>query len=166
MYPGILYAKPYTRSPLTPFLRRVLFRTLRTPQVLAMLASIEELDFLDQNVHKISLPTLLLWGEKDGFLSHETPVFLNRIIPNITSLLVHNCAHILCLEAPINVYNHMMDFFQLGQPLHEDPMTSSSAEAKVRKVVSKMFPIHPETLLGKNNGSGIDVFTQDQKHPQ
>jgi abhydrolase domain-containing protein 6 len=113
-FPGIMYAPPYRGVRIfSPIVRRSLYRLLKDHTVRDFLKSIRPSDFMEPSLASIKCPVLLLWGDRDSFLSHQCPHFYLRHIKDIQAFYVEDCAHILCLEAPANVLEHLDRFFDL-----------------------------------------------------
>lgn len=123
VYPGIFRAPPYNGIPLVSrVLKRSVFRLLKEDAVRDFIKTVEADDFVDHLLPKIAARTLLLWGREDRFLSSETPLAIARAIPACEAYYVERCAHILCLEAPLNVYRGLDRFLGLAsQP--DSPFT-------------------------------------------
>lgn len=137
LYPGLMRAFPYTGAPLvSAVLRRSLFRLLKDDAVRDFIKTIHSDDFVDEKLARIQAPVLLLWGHEDRLLSDEAPRELASRIPNVEAWFVERCAHILCLEAPINVYDSLLSF------LHLDARPENFFTAAMRRT-SVRFPQHP-----------------------
>jgi len=137
LYPGLMRAFPYTGAPLlSAVLRRSLFRLLRDDAVRDFIKTIHTSDFIDESLGSIKAPTLLLWGHEDRLLSDQAPRFLASHIPGAEAWFVERCAHILCLEAPLNVYDSMVRFLGL------ESRPESRFTSLLRKT-SVVFPQHP-----------------------
>lgn len=137
LYPGLLRAFPYTGVPLvSAVLRRSLYRVLRDDAVRDFVKTVHTPDFVDELLGDIKARTLLLWGREDRLISEGAPVTLASGIPSCEAFYVERCAHILCLEAPLNVYDSLCRFLALeGTP--ENRFTSL-----LRKTAA-VFPQHP-----------------------
>jgi pimeloyl-ACP methyl ester carboxylesterase len=137
LYPGLMRAFPYTGAPLvSAVLRRSLFRLLRDDAVRDFIKIVGGDDFVDDELSRVAVRTLLLWGHEDRLLSDEAPRLLASRIPHVEAWYVERCAHVLCLEAPLNVYDSLSRFLGLGgKP--DNAMT-----ALLRKT-SVLFPQHP-----------------------
>jgi pimeloyl-ACP methyl ester carboxylesterase len=115
LFPGVLYASPYQGVPIiSPIVRRSLFRLLKDHAVRDFLKTIRPSDFMEPYLSQITCPVMVLWGDRDTFLSQQTPHFILKHVPGARGFYVENCAHILCLEAPLNCLEHMNLFFDLG----------------------------------------------------
>jgi len=114
LYPGIMSAFPYSGLPvISPVLKRAVYRVLKDDSVRDFVKTVDADDFLDKDLAKISCPTLLMWGMQDRLLSPETPVSLVKSIPQCQGFWVRDAAHILCLEAPVNVFDSVVRFLDL-----------------------------------------------------
>lgn len=108
VYPGIFATAPYSGVPfLSSIIKRSVFRVLKDDGVRDFVKTVRSEHFVDEQLSSISARVLLLWGNADRFLSSEIPVALAAGIPNCTTYIIDNCAHILCMEAPVNVYELM-----------------------------------------------------------
>jgi abhydrolase domain-containing protein 6 len=118
LYPGLMRAFPYTGAPgLSSIFGRSLYRLLKQDSVRNFLKTIHSPDFVDKELSEIQCPTLVLWGHEDRLLSEEIALDFTHKIQNCSGFFVERCAHILCLEAPLNVYNHINQVLgTLGQP--------------------------------------------------
>jgi pimeloyl-ACP methyl ester carboxylesterase len=114
LYPGIMSAFPYSGLPLIRSLvKRGLYRVLKDDSVRDFVKTVEAQDFVDKDLSKIRCPVLLMWGMQDKLLSPETPVAIVRQIPQCQGYWVRDAAHILCLEAPVNVFDSLVRFLDL-----------------------------------------------------
>lgn len=114
LYPGIMSAFPYSGLPLvSSVLKRGVYRVLKDESVRDFVKTVESSDFLDKDLRKINCPTLLMWGMQDKLLSPESPLALVKSIPNCQGYWVRDAAHILCLEAPLNVFECLVRFLDL-----------------------------------------------------
>jgi abhydrolase domain-containing protein 6 len=137
LYPGIMRAFPYTGAPiLSAVLRRSLFRLLRDDAVRDFIKTIHTADFIDEDLPKIEVPSLLLWGHEDRLLSDESPRYIAAHLKGVEAWFVERCAHILCLEAPLNVYDSIVGFMNLQK------QPENHVAALLRKT-SLVFPQHP-----------------------
>lgn len=140
-FPGVMYASPYQGVPgVSPVVKRSLFRILKDPSVRDFLKTVTPNDFVDHQLGKLTCPTHLLWGDRDSFISQKSPHYFCRNIPNIQGYFVQDCAHILCLEAPINVLKNLDCFFELG-------LDWRRGEAAA---LSRIFPLYPEREVTSN----------------
>ena len=114
LYPGIMSAFPYSGLPLvSSVLKRGVYRVLKDESVRDFVKTVHNNDFLDKNLSKIKCPTLLMWGMQDKLLSPEIPLQLVNSIPQCQGYWVREAAHILCLEAPVNVFDCLVRFLDL-----------------------------------------------------
>lgn len=114
LYPGIMSVYPYKGLPfLSPLLKRGVYRVLKDDSVRDFIKTVSSNDFLDKDLHRIKCPTLLMWGMQDKLLSAETPTAIVNAIPQCQGYWVRDAAHILCLEAPLNVYDCLVRFLDL-----------------------------------------------------
>jgi abhydrolase domain-containing protein 6 len=120
LYPGLMRAFPYTgASALSGVFGRSLYRLLKQDSVRNFLKTIHSNDFLDKEIGKIKCPSRVLWGHEDRLLSEEVAYDLCARISNCDGYFIERCAHVLCLEAPLNVFNHLNEMLGTkGQPLN------------------------------------------------
>ena len=66
-----------------------------------------------QKLEPVTVPTLVLWGEEDAFLSHKLVEGLDRLITAPFKLkLVPNCGHWIQQEAPQTVNRELLSFLR------------------------------------------------------
>lgn len=66
-----------------------------------------------QNVEPVRVPTLVLWGEEDSFLSKKLTEGLDRLISAPFKLkLIPHCGHWIQQEAPQTVNRELLDFLR------------------------------------------------------
>lgn len=137
LYPGVMRAFPYTGCPgMSPVFKRSLYRLLKADAVRDFIKEVGAGDFVDERLSQITCKTLLLWGREDRLLSSRIPERLAAGIPQIEAYWVERCAHILCLEAPANVYQSLNAFLGL-----EHRPDSSFARFVMRSNFT--FPMQP-----------------------
>lgn len=150
LFPGLLYAPPYRGVQLvSPVVRRALFRLLKDHAVRDFMKTIRPSDFMEPYLSQIKCPVLLLWGDRDSFLSQQAPHFFVRHLPDVQGFYVEDCAHILCLEAPYNCLEHMDEFFALDmdrQALLPVVLSRAFGRYQERSVTSQLYSVPvPET---------------------
>ena len=64
-------------------------------------------DLLDDQVCKIQIPTLILWGEHDRLIPPETGRRLASLMPQARLEVIEHCAHLLLHEALPTVTRHL-----------------------------------------------------------
>jgi pimeloyl-ACP methyl ester carboxylesterase len=70
-----------------------------------------------QKLEPVTVPTLVLWGEEDAFLSHKLVEGLDRLITAPFKLkLVPNCGHWIQQEAPQTVNRELLSFLRNSSP--------------------------------------------------
>ena len=84
-----------------------MFRVLKENGVRDFVKTVKHDHFVDEQLSSIKARVLLLWGNEDRFLSAEIPPGLASGIENCEAYYVERCAHILCIEAPVNVFEAM-----------------------------------------------------------
>jgi pimeloyl-ACP methyl ester carboxylesterase len=101
-------------APVPPdFLEQVIAESMKVParvwrQVMASLAQQEVMSHLS----KITMPTLILWGDQDGMFPHSEQETLQRLIPNATLLIYAQTGHSLHWEQPQLFVNDLEQFMQ------------------------------------------------------
>lgn len=141
IYPFILKARPFHGvSVVSQFAKRTMFRVLKNDGVEGFVRSITHEHLLDSLLHEISTPVLLMWGMEDRFLSPQTPEMLARNIRNIEAVYVEKCAHILCLEAPLNVYYELLRFWKIEE----------SKDNLALRLAKKLFPVYSQRVMHKH----------------
>jgi pimeloyl-ACP methyl ester carboxylesterase len=105
---------PYSGLPfVNSVIKRGVYRVLKEDGVRDFVKTVHQHDFLDKDLAKIRCKTLLMWGMQDKLLSPEIPLQLVNSIPNCQGYWVRDAAHILCLEAPVNVFDCLVRFLDL-----------------------------------------------------
>lgn len=138
-YPGIMYAPPYRNVRfVSPIVKRSLYRLLKDHAVKDFLRTLRPGDFMEPTLQQISCPVLLLWGDRDTFLSNQFPHHYMKHIPNIRGYFVEDCAHILCLESPVNVLEHMCSFFKISIDFRQPAL----------RALGMVLPRHDEREIG------------------
>jgi len=70
-----------------------------------------------QKLEPVTVPTLVLWGEEDAFLSHTLVEGLDRLITAPFKLkLIPNCGHWIQQEAPQTVNRELLNFLRNSSP--------------------------------------------------
>lgn len=67
---------------------------------------------LRPNLKKITIPTLLVWGENDEFVSLEAAHIMQREIPNAKLVVIPNTKHKVYYTHPDLVVQHIFDFLK------------------------------------------------------
>ena len=115
IYPGIMRAFPYEGTiGLSNLFRRSVFRLLKDDAVRDFIRTVHTSDFLEDDLARIKCPVLVLWGREDRLLSPQIAESYAKNLPQVEAWWVENCAHILCLEAPIVVYEACLRFLNLS----------------------------------------------------
>ena len=63
-----------------------------------------------KDLHKIKVPLLILWGEKDQVINKENAKLLHNAVPKSTLVMVPDAGHALYLEKPNIFYSEVMKF--------------------------------------------------------
>jgi pimeloyl-ACP methyl ester carboxylesterase len=73
-------------------------------------------DFTDDELGRISVPTLLLWGEFEGTYNvAKATERAKRLIPNITVEVIPNAGHTVSDDQPALVNARMVEFLNGGE---------------------------------------------------
>ena len=146
LYRSIFFAFPYRGLPLFEHIAcRALYRNLRSEAVRSFVKAVQEDDFLDDKLDRIKQSTLLLWGERDRFLSPQMPGAFLAGLPAAKGYGVHGCGHIPCLESPITIARAMADFY--GASFHKEPWMHVFPE-------HALSPLVPGGALGQSQTTG------------
>ncbi len=65
---------------------------------------------LKKRIHRITMPTLLLWGDDDKIVPLSYGELFNSLIPHSTLHVLENCGHIPQLEKPDEFVTSITDF--------------------------------------------------------
>ena len=85
----------------------------RRPSVIQMLESmLTEQDLLDDQLHEIRIPTLILWGEHDRLIPVEVGHRLASIMPNARLEVIPTCGHLPLHEDFRSVAMHLDAWFR------------------------------------------------------
>lgn len=74
-----------------------------------------DIDLITQKYKKITIPTLIIWGEQDEIVPLELGKRLNLDIPDSTLKIISNCGHIPHEECPEKTLSVLDDFLQNAQ---------------------------------------------------
>lgn len=85
--------------------RKDLFRFLRA-------ISPGEIDSIDSKLSEIEQRVLILWGQKDGWLSKEHWMHLESRLPNSKTIQIPACGHLPQLEKPKEVAAQIISFLE------------------------------------------------------
>ncbi|MEY2986766.1 MAG: hypothetical protein RJB13_287 [Pseudomonadota bacterium] len=144
IYPGIMSVYPYSGLPIvSPVLKRGLYRVLKSDGVRDFIKTVKSPDFVDEQLVRIQCPTLLMWGVQDKLLSTETPLAIIKAVPNCHAYWVREAAHILCLEAPVNVYECLVRFLKLE---HIEDNTFVTLVRSLHRIYPMQAISHEESL--------------------
>ncbi len=81
-----------------------------TPHIMySMWLSISIKDYRDV-LEKISIPTLIIYGEKSTLYSVDTAKYMSSNIPNSKVIIFENCTHLLVMENPIRFSKVIKEF--------------------------------------------------------
>ena len=70
----------------------------------------EDIDEVSKRYKSITIPTLLIWGDKDVVVRKTTGYRLRRDLKNSKLKIIKNCGHIPHEEKPQEVLNYLSDF--------------------------------------------------------
>lgn len=97
-----IYRQMYGRPPLALYLGQRGFQTLflRDPVRLFVAAAREEEFFTPDELRQISVPTALIWGDRDRFLPDGSFEFFRDNLPGVETLVLRGCGHLPQQERP------------------------------------------------------------------
>jgi pimeloyl-ACP methyl ester carboxylesterase len=64
--------------------------------------------------HRITMPTLVLWGDSDQVIPPEYGNAFRDLLPNATLSVIPQCGHIPQLERPQAFYDNVTGFLDTG----------------------------------------------------
>ncbi len=67
---------------------------------------------LPKRAHRITMPTLLLWGDSDGVVPPAYGPAFQRLLPNATLQVIDRCGHVPQVERPEEFFSTVAGFFQ------------------------------------------------------
>ena len=67
---------------------------------------------LAKRVHRITMPTLLLWGDSDGMVPLDYGKEFQRLLPNASLKVIDRCGHSPQEERPEEVLEAVLDFLR------------------------------------------------------
>ena len=65
---------------------------------------------LTKRAHRITMPTLLLWGDSDGVVPSAYGQAFQQLLPNPTLQIIDRCGHLPQLERPEQFINAVRRF--------------------------------------------------------
>ena len=68
------------------------------------------LEYTEEDLKKITAPTLILFGDRDRLFSVDQAVEMYQLIPNAELAVAPNCGHFFGLENPDLFANICLDF--------------------------------------------------------
>ncbi|EDL62712.1 alpha/beta fold hydrolase [Bacillus sp. SG-1] len=113
---------------LKPFLDDDIFRAL------TRMIRHREGDLIQQDLHKIQTPCLLIWGRHDRVVPLHIGKRLNKDLPNSKLLVLENTGHLVPEERPQDVYDHIRSFTE--QQFEEEKVKTST-----QKPISNTLPV-------------------------
>jgi pimeloyl-ACP methyl ester carboxylesterase len=69
---------------------------------------------LSEHLHKISTPTLLIWGKNDTITPPETARQFSHLIPNSRLCYIDKCGHVPMMEQPRRFNTYMREFLSIN----------------------------------------------------
>jgi pimeloyl-ACP methyl ester carboxylesterase len=135
LYDQIVGALPLLRSPPARAVgSRIIHGALASQGVRDLIGSISEKDFCDDVVRQLACPTLLLWGDNDRFLPVETAWHIVSELDTVDAFFVKGGSHLLCVEAPYQVYTSLRRFLGYGRawPTRFRPKASPFVRIRAR----------------------------------
>jgi pimeloyl-ACP methyl ester carboxylesterase len=73
-------------------------------------ATYQRQDYLDDQLHRLKAPTLLIWGDSDRVSPLSMAENYRRLIPNTRLEVIAQCGHIPALEKPQELVQHVLQF--------------------------------------------------------
>jgi len=70
------------------------------------------LSHIQNNLHRIECPTLILWGEQDSWFPLSHGIKLDQCLPNSRLFILHNCNHDALTEAFEVINTVVLEFLQ------------------------------------------------------
>jgi pimeloyl-ACP methyl ester carboxylesterase len=67
---------------------------------------------LTKRIHRITMPTLLLWGDSDGIVPPVYGQAFQRLLPNATLKVLDRCGHLPQVEQPAEFIDALRDFLR------------------------------------------------------
>ena len=67
---------------------------------------------LTKRIHRITMPTLLLWGASDGMVSMKYGQAFKELLPNSSLKVIEKAGHLPQDERPAEVVDAMLPFLQ------------------------------------------------------
>lgn len=97
-----LYGEMFVRTPwILRYSRQGFLRSYTSPGVLRVLTDTTEADaYDDADLARLTMPTVLIWGERDGLFQLETARAMAAALPQARLEVVPGCGHALHLECP------------------------------------------------------------------
>ncbi len=81
------------------------------PTIASVMEAIyQKLDYLDDQLHRLTAPTLLLWGDSDRVSPLTVAENYRRLIPHARLEVIPQCGHIPALEKPLELVQHVLHF--------------------------------------------------------
>ncbi|MCE2464537.1 MAG: alpha/beta hydrolase [Dehalococcoidia bacterium] len=65
---------------------------------------------LRKRIHRITSPTLMVWGKSDGLVPPVYADEFQRLIPGSRSVVIEECGHLPYLERPEEYFQNVFDF--------------------------------------------------------
>lgn len=108
----VYYKKPYVPSPfLKVFVRKAIANKPMNAKVFADLMG-EKL-VLEETVQGLSIPTLVLWGDRDRVLDVSGADILCRTMANATCVIMQDTGHVPMIEKPAEASKSFLKFHSL-----------------------------------------------------
>ncbi len=73
---------------------------------------------LEDKLHEIKAPTLLIWGQQDTITPHYVGEKFNELLPNSELIFIDKCGHAPMMEHP-RVFNDILEGFLKEQGLYK-----------------------------------------------
>jgi len=83
----------------------------RAGQLAALRARTQAADFsIEQDLSRINVPTLIIWGAQDGIIPLEAGVKMSKLIRNSKLVILDSCGHLPQEEMPARVVDEVMSY--------------------------------------------------------
>ena len=69
-------------------------------------------DQLHNELHKITIPTLVIWGKQDKITPPEVGYLFKQLLPDATLHMIDQCGHIPTQEHPELVYKYLKEYIE------------------------------------------------------
>lgn len=70
---------------------------------------------LENEIKKITMPVLIIWGDSDKFIDISTVQVLEKGLKNYTTKIIKNCGHLPMMERPEETAGYITSFIKSGK---------------------------------------------------